>query len=161
MKREAHCASLFSLCTLFLKRGRSGESLRGDIGVGLCDVEAGFLSGKIGVGEIFGALRFAAEYGGGELHVSKVSYGEAVARVAGAGAGGFQVCVQGESEDYAYQEIEGCGGVYGGVRDGSAADGGGRKVGAGVVSVAAVFEMRCGSAAGIFVVGAARVEECV
>ena len=40
-----------------------GKSLRGDFGVGVCDVEAGFLSGEVGVGKIFGALRFAAEYG--------------------------------------------------------------------------------------------------
>ena len=52
-------------------------------------MEAGFLSGEVGVGEIFGALRFAAEYGGGELYVSKVSDGEIAARVVGAGAGGF------------------------------------------------------------------------
>src|ERR1700727_2243566 len=96
-------------------RSRSGKSLRGDFGMGLRDLEAGFLSGEVGVGEIFGALRFAAEYGGGELHVSKIPDGEVAARVARAGAGGFQVYVQGESEDYAYQEIEGCCGVHDGI----------------------------------------------
>ena len=79
-----------------------GESLCGDFGVGLCELEAGVLSGEAGFGEIFGALQFAVEYGGGELYVSEISDGEVAARVAGAGAGGFQVCVQGESEDYAY-----------------------------------------------------------
>src|SRR5580698_2174789 len=127
-----------------------GESLRGDFGVGVCDLEAGFLSGKVGVGEIFGALRFALEYGGGELHVSKIPDGEIAARVAHAGAGRIQVCVQGESEDYAHQEAEGCGGVYGGIRDGVAADGGGGAARAGAVSVAAVFEVRYERAAGIF-----------
>src|SRR5580693_5848379 len=138
-----------------------GESLRGDFGVGVCDVEAGFLSGETGVGEIFGVLRVASEYGGGELHVSAISDGETAARVAHADAGGFQVCVQGESENHAHQEIERWRGVHDGIRDGVAADGGGRAVGASVVSVAAIFEMRCGSAAGIFGGRAARVEERV
>src|ERR1700744_5192167 len=118
----------------------SGESLRGDFGMGLCDVEAGFLSGEIGVGEIFGALRVAAEYGGGELHVSAVSDGEIAARMARPGAGGFQICVQGESEDHAHQEAEGCGGVHGGICHGVAADGSGGAIGASAVSIAPVFE---------------------
>ena len=68
-----------------------------------------------------------------------------------ADAGGFQICVQGESEDHAHQAAEGCGGIYGGVCDGVAADGCGGEAGAGAVSVAALFEVRCGGAEGIFV----------
>ena len=70
-------------------RKKIGKSLRGNFGMGLCNLEAGFLSGEVGVGEIFGPLRFEVEYGGGELHVSEISHGEIIARVVGASAGRF------------------------------------------------------------------------
>ena len=50
----------------------NGQSICGNVWLGLCDLEAGFLSGEAGFGEISGLLRVAAEFRRAELYVPAI-----------------------------------------------------------------------------------------
>src|SRR5271154_1217414 len=58
-----------------LEENVRGEDLRRDFGVGVSSLEAGFLSGEAGIGEVSRLLRDAAEFRGSELHVSALRDG--------------------------------------------------------------------------------------
>src|SRR6266849_9253809 len=79
--RKGRLAATADLISDLRLRSSDSDVIRGDIGVGLCELEAGFLSGEAGLGEISEPLREPAEHGGSELHVSAVSHGEIAARL--------------------------------------------------------------------------------
>lgn len=56
-----------------------GAGLRWDVGLGVRELEAGFLPGKASFRKIFGALLRTAEHRGSELHLPAISHREVAA----------------------------------------------------------------------------------
>src|SRR5580693_3428131 len=118
--------------------------------MGVCNMEARFLSSKASFGEVSGALLFAAEHRRGELHLPPFPHGETSTRLDGCDASGLQIRSESQPEDHAHQAAERCRRLHIGIRRILATVGRGKKAGAGAVPTASIPEVRRGVAEGFF-----------
>ena len=84
-----------------------GAIFRRNFGMGLPNLEAGFLSGQAGAEEISGTLRHAAQYGRGELHFPATGERNHHPELAARHARAFSFRGQGASGHHAHQAAEG------------------------------------------------------
>src|ERR1035438_10102815 len=83
-------AFTWKLVSLHLCGWLGGKNLCRHLGLGLRNLETGFLSSEARFREISRPLLVAAEHRGGELHLPSFSYGEAIAGMDGGNSGRFR-----------------------------------------------------------------------
>src|ERR1700680_2232819 len=116
--------------------------LRGHIGMGVSELEAGILSGEACLREIPESLRHAFEHRGSELHVSPLPDREVTARVDCGHARELSVCDQGAPENHARCQAARRRGFHFGFSALFAAARRKKEIGPRAVSAAAILEVR-------------------
>src|SRR5271168_2324128 len=130
-----------NLCDERLECCAYGRDLCADIGKGLRELEARFLSGEAWRGKISESLCWAAEFGGSELHVSPNRERRIAAALGRGDSCRFPVCSEGTPANYSHQAAARRGRGYGGLSGFARAAPQGKETWAGAISVAAKFQV--------------------
>src|ERR1700757_1644120 len=116
--------------------------------MGVCKLEAGFLSGEARVCKIPESLRVAPQHRGSELYVPALSNREVAAWLDRSHARGLSVRHQGAPENHTRRPAARRRGIHFGFSALASTARRRKEIGPGALPVAALFEVRCCSAAG-------------